>query len=112
MARDDRVPWVKAVADTFDAEDRAAMADPDEPYFGPADGFTPEVDERFSHEHEMDADTLVAAVASRSPLLIMPPDERDAILARVRELAPPGRFALPYVCVVRHGRASTTDVST
>ena len=59
----------------------------------------------------MDADTLVAAVASRSPLLIMPPDERDAILARVRDLAPPGRFALPYVCDACHGRASTTDVS-
>src|SRR6185436_11048840 len=49
-----------------------------------ADAFTPETIERFSHEHEMDADTLVAAIASRSPLLIMPPDERDASLTRVR----------------------------
>jgi SAM-dependent methyltransferase len=101
---DDRVPWVAAVADAFGAEDRATAPDPEEPYFGPADGFTAPEPARFAHRQELDADGLVANVASRSPVIIMPPAERAELLRRVRELAPPGRFALPYVCSVRAGR--------
>jgi SAM-dependent methyltransferase len=100
---DDSVGWVAAVAAAFAAEDRATLPEGDEPAFGPADGFTAEQRLRIPYVQELDADGLVANVASRSPLLLMEPGERDAILARVRELAPPGRFELPYVCAVRHG---------
>jgi SAM-dependent methyltransferase len=101
---DDREPWVAEIADAFDAGDRLSAHEPEEDLFGPDDGFTPAQRGQFPHEQDTDADTLVANAASRSTTLIREPADREAILARVRELAPPGRFGLPLVCVVRYGR--------
>ena len=59
---------------------------------------------RAAYEQELDADGLVDLVGSRSYAILLPPDERAAMLARVRELTRThpelvGRqhFAMPYV---------------
>jgi hypothetical protein len=63
---------------------------------------------RFRHEQELDADGLAELVGSRSYVIRMPPDERTALLGRVRELARThpqlvGRqhFFMPYVTTVQ-----------
>ena len=94
-----REPWVAALADA--SARRTAGASPARlsapPFRGRADLADPE---RLvvGHAQELDADGLVANVASRSTTILLGAPERAALLARVRGLAPPGRFALPYLC--------------
>lgn len=52
----------------------------------------------FRHEQPADADLVVANLASRSIVIVMPEAEREAHLARARELLPDGAFTLPWVC--------------
>lgn len=101
---DDSVPWVAAVADAFEAEDRASLEDPaDSPYTG-APGLSDPERLVVPHAQASDADTLVANIASRSTTILRPPEQQATLLDRIRQLAPPGPFDLPHVCVVWRAR--------
>jgi SAM-dependent methyltransferase len=97
---DDAVPWVAQLVELWDAEDRASFARMEHPppFDGPAFG-TRDLEARmFEHAQEMDADLLLDNIRSRSYIILLPEDERSALLAKARALSPPGRFPLPYVC--------------
>jgi SAM-dependent methyltransferase len=109
--RDDAVRWVKALADLVgDHADYASSNHRLEPYdLGPLfefDGLR-----QFPYEQELDAAGLADLVGSRSYVLLMAPDERAALLERVRGLARThpdlvGRqhFFMPYVSRVQRYR--------
>ena len=101
---DDEMPWVAAIADAFEAEDRASLID-DQPPFQEARGLTQPEHAVIRHLQPLDVDGLVDNVASRSTVILMPAPERADLLDRIRALAPSDRFELPYVCNVwRAGR--------
>lgn len=92
--RDESAEWVRAVWELWSGDpERMDASAP----FASVDGFSAPEHERFEHSQPLDADLLVDLVASRSELITMPEDERVEVLHRVRELAPDGPFALPYV---------------
>jgi ubiquinone/menaquinone biosynthesis C-methylase UbiE len=69
--------------------------------------FGPLEERQFSFAHEMDAETLVARVASISFIAALPPEERERVLTQVRELAEAhpethakATFPLPYRAAV------------
>jgi SAM-dependent methyltransferase len=96
---DDATPWVAALADASGAEDRASLARRNTgPPFSGRPGLGDPERRVLAHAQDLNADGLVANVASRSTTILMGAPERAALLARVRGLAPPGRFALPYLC--------------
>jgi SAM-dependent methyltransferase len=100
---DDRVPWVAEVADVIAAEDRhTTLARTLTPPWSGAAGLDDPVALLIDHAQPADADVLVANIASRSPVILAPEAERAALLARVRALAPAGRFAIPHTCVAWH----------
>jgi SAM-dependent methyltransferase len=63
--------------------------------------FGPPEEHSFDNSHEMDADGLVARVASISFVAALDPAERDRVLARVRALAGDGTVTLPYTTEVQ-----------
>ncbi|MDQ1683358.1 MAG: hypothetical protein QOC82_95, partial [Frankiaceae bacterium] len=67
------------------------------------DGLSDPVRSLFSHAPSYDADRLVAFVVSRSQVILLPAEERDALVARVRAIAPAGEFVLPLVCETWRG---------
>jgi hypothetical protein len=81
---------------------RAASARYGMEQFG-LDQFTPAERGEFGHGQPRTAESLVATIATHSKLLVMPADERDQVLARVRGYlaARPetsdGEFTLPMV---------------
>jgi SAM-dependent methyltransferase len=98
--RDEREPWVAALARSTSAEWlRPGWSDSiGEPDFGPLER------RDFRFVQELSPEELVALIGSRSSILTLPDEERVAALARVRELvtadpALAGRRAirLPYV---------------
>lgn len=97
---DDAVPWVSALVDIWAAEDRASFARlvREPPFGGPAVGVSPAQSRMFEHVQDMDAQLLESNLRSRSEFILMSPTDREAALARARALAPPGQFAMPYVC--------------
>ncbi|MGH7904591.1 MAG: class I SAM-dependent methyltransferase [Candidatus Dormibacteraceae bacterium] len=101
---DDTVPWVAAVADACRTEDRVSvqLSDPAPPYRRRR-GLTVPDHLTVRHAQPLELDGLLANVSSRSSVLVLPEAERAAVLARVRAVAPPGRFALPYVCLAWRG---------
>jgi SAM-dependent methyltransferase len=93
-------PWVAEIAEIVHESSHRAEAGA--PYGGvPAFG-DPEL-RTFRYAQELDADTLVANLESRSVVILMDPEERERLLARVRALVPPGRFRLPMLCAVWRG---------
>jgi SAM-dependent methyltransferase len=96
---DDRVPWVAGIADAFGAEDRVRLQakSPVPPWSHVAGLSEPEA-LLFDHRQAADADVLVANIASRSVVIVAPPERRAAMLDQVRALAPAGRFDIPYAC--------------
>ncbi len=72
------------------------------PYDG-IDGMSTPEQRFFPHRQTYDADRLVAYVLSRSQTILMPDNERDALLQRVRALAPAGEFTVPLVCEAWRG---------
>ncbi|HEX4655760.1 MAG TPA: methyltransferase domain-containing protein [Mycobacteriales bacterium] len=95
---DDRDPWVAAFATTIAAEERlSAMPGGDPPYRDVAGMSEPE-QRMFPNIERYDADRLAAFVRSRSQTILLPADERDALLRTVRELAPKGELSLALVC--------------
>jgi SAM-dependent methyltransferase len=95
---DDRVEWVKAIADALYLEDRLSLVPKLEVFPG-------ERRVMVEHTDRSDIDRLLANAASRSVVSLRPDAEREALLARVRELAPAGEFDVPYVCDAHIARA-------
>lgn len=95
---DDRVPWVAELCAIWNPEDTmSALGDMGAPVDGPSVGLSPMERLLVEHEHELDRDLLEANLRSRSPFLLMTPEEREPKLAAARALVP-GRISLPYVC--------------
>jgi SAM-dependent methyltransferase len=103
-ALDDSVPWVRGLADLIDAEERASYIAPDpRPVWSGVDGLSDPEREIFPHAPLYDVERLVAFIASRSQVILLPAQERDAMVERVRAIAPAGEFALPLVCEAWRG---------
>jgi SAM-dependent methyltransferase len=118
---DDRVDWVAGLAQVSGsaaigprdtpASWRAETADMHLPKSGaPARFGSPEQAE-FPHGQRRTADSLVATLATRAGMLVMPEEEREATLGRIREYlgsraeTARGEFTLPMLtCVLRTGR--------
>jgi SAM-dependent methyltransferase len=95
--RDGRADWVRRVGEILDDRMVRPAAD-----VGPPFGTVETRD--FPWTHQIRPDQLLDLVASRSYVILLPPDERAAVLAQVRQLiathpALVGRteFDLPYV---------------
>ncbi|MFJ1757836.1 class I SAM-dependent methyltransferase [Kitasatospora sp. NPDC088134] len=119
---DDGVDWVAALAaaggdavigprDT-PARWRAATATAHLPKHGGPARFGEAARSGFPHGQLRTAETLVATLATRAGVLVLPPAEREALLARLRDClaAHPataeGEFTLPMVtCVLRTRRS-------
>jgi SAM-dependent methyltransferase len=111
---DDRIPWVAALArvsgsaavgprDTHTTWPAAHL-----PTTGASTRFDPPETAAFPHGQVRTADSLVATLATRAGMLVMPPREREAALGRIRAFlaARPetadGEFTLPMLtCVLR-----------
>ncbi len=96
---DDDVPWIAAVADAFDAEDRASVAAELDPPFAGVAGLADPTATRVRHLHPTDAEGLIANVASRSTSILAEEQRRREILDRISVLAPANEFDVPYICV-------------
>jgi SAM-dependent methyltransferase len=123
---DDRVDWVAGLErigggaaigprDTFSSW-RAATADAHLPTTGSARFGSPEQAE-FPHGQRRTADSLVATFATKAGMLVMPDEEREAALARIRAFLASrpetarGEFTLPMltgVLGVRRRREPST----
>ena len=101
---DDSDPWVAEFTGAIGAEERASeiFADPPPVWTG-ADGLSEPERGLFSYTETYDADRLVAYVVSRSQTILLPDDERAALVELVRSTAPAGEFALPIVCEAWRG---------
>lgn len=96
---DDRDPWAGALADLINAEDRlSAFAKSGDPPYQDVAGMSEPQQRAFTNVQDYDRERLAAYVRSRSQTILMPADEREALLRAVRDLAPEGTFALPLVC--------------
>lgn len=111
--RDTSVPWMQALEELLirglNGRPRPSRSTDQEP-FEPELFEAPERAE-FPHPQPVDAEGLVAVVASRSYVIDLPSPERSALLAEVRELSHThpdlaGRetFELPYVTVAVRSR--------
>jgi pimeloyl-ACP methyl ester carboxylesterase/SAM-dependent methyltransferase len=105
--RDEREDWVRRLGEIMGGEDRH-RATTIGPPFGPAET------REFEWTNRITPDQLLDLVASRSYVILLPPDERAALLAQVRQLmathpALVGRteFDMPYV--TQCTRASLTS---
>jgi SAM-dependent methyltransferase len=115
---DDRVNWVAGVArvggsavvgprDTPTSW-RAATADMHLPETGAVARFGSPEQAEFSHGQRRIADSLVATLATRAGMLVMPEHEQEVTLARIRDFlasrpeTADGEFTLPMLtCVLR-----------
>lgn len=100
--RDEDVPWVRAYGELLHAQAGPQLARDTRPTLGAAYGEVVETVVRW--EHVVDPEDLVRLAATRSYTIVLPPAEREALLARVRDLvtthpdlAGRERVALPYV---------------
>lgn len=116
---DDRVDWVSALgrvggSAAIGARDlfstwRAATSDAHLPVNGQGRfGFAEQAE--FPHDQRHTADSLVAKIATHAGLLVMPEQEREATLDRIRDLLASrpetarGAFALPMLTGVSRAR--------
>jgi SAM-dependent methyltransferase len=100
--RDEREPWVAELGAVMHGSDAERMIG--EGGVRVAAPFGPLGERRFGWTASRTADEIVAMAASRSYLITLPEDERQGVLARIRELlathpatAGRDRFELPYV---------------
>lgn len=101
---DDNVAWVDRLATLLDAEERFSFLREDQPPpYSDLPGLTTPERRIFRHEEPYDADRLVAYVLSRSQTILLPEDERAALITAVRGLIPEGEFPLPMMCDVWRG---------
>jgi SAM-dependent methyltransferase len=95
---DDGEPLIDRIARTINADERLSLLREDqEPPYADVDGFTTPQRRLFRHSERYDADRLSAYALSRSQTILRPQDERDALVAAVREVSPPEGFTLPLV---------------
>ncbi len=99
--RDTSTPWAAALDEIIDAASESEL-ESEEPRVGPP--FLPVERRDFAWVNPMTHDEVVAMVASRSYVITLPEAEREAQLARVRELlethpdtAGSATVDLPYV---------------
>jgi ubiquinone/menaquinone biosynthesis C-methylase UbiE len=92
--RDENVPWIKALSEIIGSESAMGAT------LGGAEGmpaefkakleggghFTDMEHATFAYEQELSEEQLVALVESRSYIAILPPDEKNEVLMRVRDL--------------------------
>lgn len=83
--RDDRVPWVAALSGLLGSEEATRTDTSVRPVPGAA--FSEPEEAEFTHEQPLDRDALIDLVRSRSHVITLPADERDALLAAVATLA-------------------------
>jgi SAM-dependent methyltransferase len=96
---DDRSPWVASLATAIAAEERlSAMTANTEPPYRDIPGLSDPQQRMFPNAERYDAERLEAFVRSRSQTILLSAAERDEQLRVVRDLTPPGEFALPLVC--------------
>lgn len=95
--RDDTEDWVRRLGEIIDNTEQDRGVTVGAP-FGPVEL------REFRWTHHITADALLDLVASRSHLILAPPDERAAVLAQVRQLMVThpaligrGEFAMPFV---------------
>ncbi len=101
---DDSVPWVADFLASVGGEERASAIKPDpHPVWTGIDGLSEPERAIFRHAATYDAARLVAYVVSRSQTILLPADERAALIDRVRDVAPDGEFELPLVCEAWRG---------
>ena len=105
LLADDADPLTAKVCEVVaDDEMRASIINPDQaPPYSDAAGI--DVPERgfFPHRESYDANRLTAWVLSLSRVILLPEDERAALLDRVHAVTPSGRFDLHHVCEVWRG---------
>ena len=97
---DDDVPWVSRFADVWQPEARVSVARQfdDPPFDGPAVGLSAPERQLFRHEQPVDLHVLETQLRSISHFILLPPDEREALIARALAEVPDGTVALPQVC--------------
>ncbi|MCU1596169.1 MAG: class SAM-dependent methyltransferase [Frankiales bacterium] len=90
--------WPLTVAEVVGMEDRASFVqESDSRPYDEQDGLEPWARELFRHTQVADAELVVANIASRSSVILLPAEDRDALLERVRHAVPEGRFLVPWV---------------
>ncbi|HET7311993.1 MAG TPA: class I SAM-dependent methyltransferase [Mycobacteriales bacterium] len=102
LLADDADPLTAQVCDVVaDDEMRASIIDPDQaPPYADIAGLGPAERRLFPHSEPYDADRLTAWVLSLSRVILLPEDERAALLDRVHAATPQGAFELRHVCEV------------
>ncbi|MCX5067509.1 class I SAM-dependent methyltransferase [Micromonospora lupini] len=117
---DDRIDWVAGLErvsgsaaigprDTVTSW-RAATADMLVPRTGPTARFGPAEQAEFPHGQLRTADSLIATLATRAGMLVMPEPEREATLARIRDFlgsrpeTAEGEFTVPMLTGVLRAR--------
>ncbi|MFC7708134.1 class I SAM-dependent methyltransferase [Micromonospora lupini] len=117
---DDRIDWVSDLErvsgsaaigprDTLTSW-RAATADMLAPSTGPAARFDSAEQAEFPHGQRRTADSLIATLATRAGMLVMPEPDREVTLARIRDFlgsrpeTAEGEFTLPMLTGVLRGR--------
>jgi SAM-dependent methyltransferase len=113
---DDRVPWVAGLQEAAEGTSRrrseAAGFGPEQ--FGTA-LFTPTERAEFANSQPLTADTLVELVATHSLVIVVAPEERARVLAKVRDYlasrpeTAAGQFELPMVTSVIRAVALRVD---
>jgi SAM-dependent methyltransferase len=96
---DDAVPWVAAFCKVWRPEAMRSLAQvsTDPPYDGPAFGLSVAERRFFSHEQPADRALLATQLRSISQFILLPEDEREALIAAAVSTAPEGKFGLPHV---------------
>ena len=101
---DDADPFVARMAAVVGLDELiSSMPEPAQPPYDGIDGMSTPEQRLFRHSQRYDADRLVAYVLSRSQSILLPDDDRNALLQKVRDLAPTGEFAMPMVCEAWRG---------
>jgi SAM-dependent methyltransferase len=96
---DDGIPWVADFCRAWRSEalrSLAAVTD-DAPYDGPSVGMTLPERRFFPHEQPIDRALLATQLRSMSQLILLPDDEREAVIERALAAVPAGSFGLPHV---------------
>jgi SAM-dependent methyltransferase len=96
---DDSIPWVADFCKVWRAESMRSLADVSDepPYDGPAVGMTTPERRFFSHEQPMDRELLATQLRSISQFILLPEDEREALISEALAVVPVGSFGLPHV---------------
>ena len=105
--RDLSSPFVAGFDDARRSSNQPAPEDNASTVLDPA-FFGPTERREFPHRQRLTQDGMVELVASRSYVIAMPADERDALLHRVRASAAAlgggGEFDLPYLTIALRAR--------